>query len=566
MGLDVRTATIEEILKSPKPLTMARYQRHYEWTPKEMEQLVGDLMDRFADPRRGVDGEYFVGSFILFSPVKQPAQIVDGQQRLTSLSLILAVARDMIADPAQKASIDSYLTKPADPLGGTRATQRLVLHRGDDAFYAANIVPPDATIALGRLDPVEGNDSHEALRKNTNRARTLLNDLKPEDRAAFVHFVVSNCVGIRIAVSDEADAFRIFETVNTRGRSLRNEDVFRVALVDYATGDEKKRDELLRKWGVIENKVGQDKMPVFISQWRKQHLKGRKPNKSLDKDIIESFASPEAARSFLDSTFSIKAGTFNEIMTARVHGLGNTAIKRAIDKRLSSMLLVLDEFDDWVPVAMLLLERYRSEREALLWHLKLLDRMVWFFYLKRDHVKVADDCRTRFGAILAEYSDPAATVAFRAELSAKEKAEMRGFIEGRIHPKWVPLKRLLVRLEMAVDPSRRHDSLDSFTIEHVLPHDAVAPYWRERFEQPSVLSDYLQRAGNLCLVEGYVNMAMSNKSFPGKKTIAIEQEAHKMTKMAACFEAETEWTKDVIDRRTAWLAGVFCEAFDIHAG
>ena len=58
---------------------------------------------------------------------------------------------------------------------------------------------------------------------------------------------------------------------------------------------------------------------------------------------------------------------------------------------------------------------------------------------------------------------------------------------------------------------------------------------------------------------------MDNKPFPAKKVIALDEEAHQDSRLAADFDKENDWTKDVIERRSAWLLGVFRDEFDIHA-
>jgi uncharacterized protein with ParB-like and HNH nuclease domain len=125
MTLEARNSTLREVLSRPKPLTVARYQRHYEWTLKEMEQLLGDVVESFRAARGDASpsGYHFIGSFIFHTPKGGITQIVDGQQRLVSLTIILAVARDLIADAS--AQIDSYLTIPADKLTKAAPKQRI---------------------------------------------------------------------------------------------------------------------------------------------------------------------------------------------------------------------------------------------------------------------------------------------------------------------------------------------------------------------------------------------------------------------------------------------------------
>jgi hypothetical protein len=568
MALEARNCTLHEILARTRPLALARYQRHYEWTVAEMEQLLSDLVERFEEQSKDhtSDKYHFIGSVIFYEPSRGNTQIVDGQQRLTSLSMMLAVARDLMPDAGRKTMIDAYLTIPAGLQPGAYPKQRLILHRGDDEFYAKNIVPIGFAAAIKAVRKQES-ESHERLRTNTIRASKWLEDELGKDKLpAFVDYVTNACRLILITVGDEDDAFRIFETVNSRGRPLRGEDILRVALIDFATQEDKKRSELLRKWDVVERRLGQEAMPRFIAQWRARCLRGGGSNRALHRDIVESFATSADALAYLENALVADGDIFNEISMKRIKGLGNTPTKQGIDKILRSLALV--DFDEWIPIAVTFIERHRGAPDLLLTLLKGLDRLAWLFYLKRDDVKIGQDRRKRFGDILKHLVeevefDPRSC---RFGLSAAEKAEMRGFIQNRIDPKWVPLKPLLVRLEYALTRGRAPDRLMSFTVEHVLPRTPDSDYWYQRFDNKiSVVTDYAERIGNLCLVTYEVNQLMDNKPFPDKKAIALEEEAHKMSRLAADFENEVDWNKNIIERRSAWLLNVFREEFDVHA-
>ena len=94
------------------------YQRPYAWTEKETEDLLEDIRSEIdSEPRRGEDGpSYFLGSIVLMKEAeKNPtSDIVDGQQRLTTLTILLSVLRDLLSDEDDeddKDSIDQYICK-----------------------------------------------------------------------------------------------------------------------------------------------------------------------------------------------------------------------------------------------------------------------------------------------------------------------------------------------------------------------------------------------------------------------------------------------------------------------
>jgi Protein of unknown function DUF262/Protein of unknown function (DUF1524) len=572
MTFEARNCTLRDILTRPKPLKIPRYQRHYEWTVTEMDQLLSDLTDSFKRPpsRTTPDKYHFIGSFILHNGTdKDPDEVVDGQQRLTSLSILLAVARDLLTDAAVRSPTDGYVTIPADPFTGDPATERLKLHRGDEAFYKLHIVPLNATAEIDRL-PKQATESDERLRLNCSRARAWLKTkIKSEDLPTFIRYVCHNCRVILLTVNQSQDAFRIFETINSRGRPLRNEEILRFSLIEYATKedkDDKDRTALLSKWDKVEEQVGQNNMTRFLAQWRAQQSRGTVTGHALHRDIIDSFATPADAKAFLKSELRQQADIFGEIKSARVQGLGTTKIKFRIDRTLKSLALV--NFDDWLPIAILLIERFRAQPDVLLEHMKGLDRLVWSYYFRHDDIKVADDRQKRFGDILHHLTgvagfDPSAC---RFNLGDAEKFDMRDVIKSRIDPKWVPLKSLLLRIEDVRQNGRAKDYLKSYTIEHILPQAPTDKYWLSRFDdRHAVARDYSERIGNLCLVSYDVNKALGVLPFPDKQQIAKDEDVSKSSHLAAGFEEENDWNKDTIERRSKRILTEFCNEFDVHA-
>ena len=290
MPLDIRHVSLGQLLSRPIPFQMARYQRHYEWGRKEMDQLLEDFGEAFAlhqaDPEAGA--YHFLGNVILFLNPSGQFEVVDGQQRLTSLSAFIAAARDLESDPAVRTSYRALLSIPDLREGPLGRLPRLKLHRGDNDFMRDHIVPDGRTDALESL----GKQSHpgaDCLRTNALLARAWLRQMASEEREAFVRFVLDQGRFVEIQVGTEDDAFRIFETVNSRGRPISSEDVLRYALVEYATDDADKREEFLSRWDVMESELGPRGMKRFIAGWRARVTKGARVQQALHRTLLQQF-------------------------------------------------------------------------------------------------------------------------------------------------------------------------------------------------------------------------------------------------------------------------------------
>ena len=95
MAISATEKPLGKVFTSDYQLTIPSFQRAYTWQAENIEQLVNDLQDACADP----DTPYFLGSLILVKDGPTQYQVIDGQQRLISLSIIVSVLRELEDDP-----------------------------------------------------------------------------------------------------------------------------------------------------------------------------------------------------------------------------------------------------------------------------------------------------------------------------------------------------------------------------------------------------------------------------------------------------------------------------------
>lgn len=568
MTLQSQFGPVSSVFDEQRCFAVAAYQRRYEWTLKEMDLLLEDLAGSFTASKSDPHAFHFIGSFIFQSNADNLVQVVDGQQRLVSLSIILAVARDLIADKTASAEVDQYLTMTTG-FFGTGRRQRLTLHRGDQVFFDSQIVPRGATTKIpGNTRKIElDDDAHERMRRNAIRARDWIGDMAAGERVAFIRFVLRRCQVIQIIADRSDDAFQIFETVNNRGRPISDEDVLRFALIDAATDDMAKRDALAAQWNALEEKLGPDGMKQFIGQWRQQFLKGRRSNKSLKRDIIEGLGSRDKVLAFLEQELASDVDQFAEITNGDVSGIADPEVKYRIDKSLVS--LGLTDFQEWQPIATLLVDKLRArDPNHLAMCLASLDRLSWYFYLRYDEKGIDSDRRDRMKLVLAHVADSAMpNPADRAlDLSPDEAAEMRDILQERIDSKWAPLRSLVTRIEVALSRDNLHIPRDLITVEHVLPCNPNQKTWLGKFGNKQQLRSYAERLGNLCAVPEHVNRELADKIFPTKKKI-LARHATDLARFATVQQvaAEGDWSKDIITARSKLLLKVLCDEFRIHA-
>ena len=128
--------TIANILTEQICYEIPPYQRPYSWKTENIQQLLEDVWEAFESD----DSEYFIGSLITIEKVKNLRyDVVDGQQRLTTLNLIFARLRDHIEDSAGKAEVGKRIL-PHNVLTGEAESPRLLLRKKDQGFFRRHVL------------------------------------------------------------------------------------------------------------------------------------------------------------------------------------------------------------------------------------------------------------------------------------------------------------------------------------------------------------------------------------------------------------------------------------------
>ena len=209
------------------------YQRPYKWRNKQIEDLIDDIEESMDT------GEYFIGSIILVKK-NDVYDVIDGQQRLTTLTLMLAAFYQKFGiQEIRKCFIDDDQEKFRIKVS-PRVDQRNEFHEG----FLSNI--------LSGEEP----DRHRenVFTKYYYITKEILEDhglLKDKETASlFLKYVLDNVSLIRIYTGSEGFAVKLFYVMNTRGTSLTNDEIIKVILYDKL--NERDRESFMGDWKNIE--------------------------------------------------------------------------------------------------------------------------------------------------------------------------------------------------------------------------------------------------------------------------------------------------------------------------
>ncbi|MBN8656042.1 MAG: DUF262 domain-containing protein [Anaerolineae bacterium] len=240
--IDGKGRTVRELLGGRK-YSIDYYQREYKWQQKQVSDLLDDLSTKFLESHEeGNDrtsvaeyGHYFLGSIIISDKDGQKF-IIDGQQRLTTLTLLLIFLQHQIEDVEQKGQIAELIF--SQKFGRRsfnldipeRTACMEALYKGEE--YADPNAPESIANIIARYNDIE--------------------EMFPEELAGvalpyFVDWLVENVHLVEIVAYSDEDAYTIFETMNDRGLSLTPTDMLKGYLLANIT-DTEKRTRASRIW------------------------------------------------------------------------------------------------------------------------------------------------------------------------------------------------------------------------------------------------------------------------------------------------------------------------------
>jgi len=284
--IDADDKTLVEILKEQK-FSIGYFQREYRWERKHIEQLIDDLETSFMNnydpkhkhPEVAKYNSYYMGPLVL-SNKNGSFSIIDGQQRLTSLTLLLIFLNHLQKNNLNKVSVDDMIF--SDKF--TEKTYNIQVNERekclDGLYHNGEYVIKD-----------EDDESVQNIVKRYNDIEELFPDeLKEQALSYFIYWLKEKLVFVKIVTYTEENAYTIFETMNDRGMNLTPTDMLKGYLLSK-TKDAKKKNELNLKWkkrvAELHEYSQQEDLEFFKAWFRAKYAVSIRPGKkgSLNEDF-----------------------------------------------------------------------------------------------------------------------------------------------------------------------------------------------------------------------------------------------------------------------------------------
>lgn len=304
--LEARTYGIGELITQRKLFAVPGHQRSYAWGVEEVDQFLTDVANAIDQQSQ----DYFVGLIVLRGPLQRTWEILDGQQRLATTTMVYSSIRNWLSERSLDQDAKQIETEfiGVRQLGG-RFSPRLQMNvdnRGDFDKYVVDKAPLE-----------EMQRRHRELKRGSSNARLLEaaiacrtwvdtyakriqnSDTKEQSAVLFrlSQFLENGVKVVCVDVASDADAFTLFEVLNDRGADLSALDLVKNHI--FGKIDEGEREAVESRWHALLSIIDAPNADEFLKVfWTSRY--GVVQKNDVYRRIKGAFPEPSAVRNLVD--------------------------------------------------------------------------------------------------------------------------------------------------------------------------------------------------------------------------------------------------------------------------
>ncbi len=565
------------------------YQREYVWEDKQVEQLLQDIYTEFSALGPGVVSEYFIGSIVVCTREDGVLELIDGQQRVTTLFIILCALRDYLNNIAPGESIESLKSQIAS---------YDVDDQGRDVFrFRVDLQYEDScgvlqAIGKGEMPKVDKSNQTRSVTNILNAyhsVQTFLRNQFKDDADGvrkFYAYLNKKVKLIRVKTVSVAHALKIFETINDRGVGLDSMDLLKNLMFMHARPEE---FEILKKqWKkLVDALFTVQENPLrflryfIVSEFGVDRLR-------MD-EIYEWFVRNEALCGYKKEPLKF-TDWLNDAVTAYTNFLRGKDARGRPNRYLENMRYLSGSARQHL---ILLLAGRHLPEDCFNELCREVENLFFAYIVTRENTREFERNFAKWAPRLRKVQDRKQLDEFvkvnmlpekkklvtRFELAFREMTE-KSLQKYRI--RYVLAKLTQYVNEQALGSQGASVDLRNFIhskveIEHILPQQPDEEVLKA-FDKPDTIDDYVHRLGNLTLLEKSINSSISNGLFE-KKRVEYYKSGFLLTKslggdisvgkntafsrIAQHLESFESWNSKSIERRQAMLTRLAAKTWDM---
>ena len=291
------------------------YQRPYAWTTEQTGALLDDLLHAIGDVESvSKAAPYFLGSIVTIKNGLRPqAQIVDGQQRLTTLTVLLCVLRELASSNGDRNDTHNYIYAPGRESAGIQGHYRLTVRERDREFFQNNIQQMGRLLPLLERPPASLPDSQRRMLENARYLYNALAEREEKLRKILTQFLAQRCYLVVVSASDQNSAYRIFSVLNDRGLDLSPTDILKSNIIGALPENIRARHTEI--WEKIEEDLGRDRFSDLFAHIRTISMK-RRQRETLQQEFQDHVLKAVDRADFIDTVLEPYAEAYETVTGA----------------------------------------------------------------------------------------------------------------------------------------------------------------------------------------------------------------------------------------------------------
>lgn len=554
-NFQTNTMTFRQLFGNGTTYAIPPFQRDYSWSSDEWEDLWQDLQAAFNEDG---DASHYMGYLVLREVSPKEFEVIDGQQRLTTITVIVLAALNQLKRLANDAGDEGRSEKRSDALRQSYVgyldpvsllpRSKLKLNRNNDQFFQSWLV------ALREPLPARGlKASEKRLRDAYTFFDKKMSDLlrghadKGAALAQFIDQMSLTLVFTVITVTNELNAYTVFETLNARGVKLSSTDLLKNYLFSVLHRGDADPIELARleeRWERILGDLENESFPVFVrAHWMSRNGLIR------ESELFKTIRNKVTDRA---SAFALLAGMEDDVQVYLALSKPEVSGWSAEDRNAAIHLRL---FNVRQPFPILMAARRRLPPAEFTTFIKAMVNLTFRFSVVANGQ--SSDLESAFSAEAARIDRGETTSARQAIINLRPVY----ILDDRFHLDFADItfdttktaKRKLVRyifskLEVQAGGAPLNIEDETVTIEHICPTNPDLGW--DQFT-PVEVEALSPRLGNLTLLHRGANNAQGNTAY-AEKVPDYRNSAFILTRRLP--DSYPEWTPATVEARQSSLA------------
>ena len=546
--IEANKGILKKIFSEEFWFIVPEYQRPNVWQEENIQELIDDLYYAFENKQ---NSEYFLGALVLKRTREKEFkeyEILDGQQRLTTLCMMMAVLRDLMKKPQYKWTLSQMIYQEENELLKVPSRNRIKYNTRDKVkdFVKNYIIANGST---KKKDLINYHEDTNISVSNMAKAISSMHNIfeSKENLEAFAVFLLNNVLFIYVSTDNTEDAFRLFTILNDRGIPLSNADILKS--INIGEVPEEDLDEYSKNWEYLEEKYhkGFDR---FLSFVRTILLKNKPASNLLDeyeKNIYQKNILKKG-KNTIDFLIELDE-IYDKIIDLNDENLSNEY------KNLVTIMKIGLHSDEWIPAVMsyfLKFEYYNLDKFIK----KLEYKFVGDLMSNVSPSKRRENLNNIIKTIEIVNKENIDTLFENKELFDIDKNIFRNNINGEVYGKKYT-KYLLLKIEYLMSDNSVHlSNYKEISIEHVLPQNPLKKsHWRRDFTE-NQRKNWTNKLSNLVLISNKKNVKLANLDFNKKKEEYLKHRMDVFNSSKIFLDKSSKWDEATLKSRQNTMVGM----------